>query len=215
MNARTTASTNPKQRGSMMPTVVVALLPCCRNQSGSCRGTPQIPRFASPWTNAASCIAVNWANQIGSMTSIVWVVGPTYFKSQEGNARTTASMSPRPLGSMMPTAVVALLPCCRHPRQSARTTANTSRKLHGSMMPTVVDAHRRSWRSITLRHQEAVQAGVSMRGLARGNMIQIAEAAPERQLPTGPAQPVPATARMLAWRFGNTILTAKLASHCS
>mmetsp|Transcript_22052 Transcript_22052/g.36433 ORF Transcript_22052/g.36433 Transcript_22052/m.36433 type:complete len:221 (+) Transcript_22052:745-1407(+) len=47
-------------------------------------------------------------------------------------------MSPRVLGSTMPTAVVALLPCCRHSRQSVRTTASTSLQLCGSMMPIVV-----------------------------------------------------------------------------
>ena len=45
----------------------------------------------------------------------------------------------------MPTAVVALLPCCRHPSQSARTTASTSRKRHGSMTQTVVVALRHLW----------------------------------------------------------------------
>ena len=129
---------SPRVLGSMMPTVVVALLPCCRNQGGSCRGTPQIPRFASPWTNAASSIAVNWANQIGSMTSIVWVVGPTYFKSQEGNARTTASTSLQPFGSMMPIVVLAQPLCCKERRVNARTTASMSPKLLGNMTPTVV-----------------------------------------------------------------------------
>ena len=163
-------------------------------------------------------------------------------------------MSPRVLGSTMPTAVVALLPCCRkqNPRVNARTTASTNPKQLGSMMPTVVGAlqhwlrpvhwcptrgagataslsaplcgvvmevagaaQHRSWRSITLRHQDPVQAGASMRDLPRGHMIQIAEAAPKSELPTELAQPVPATASTLAWQFGNTILTARLANLCS
>ena len=158
------------------------------------------------------------------------------------------------LGSTMPTAVVALLPCCRkqNPRVNARTTASTNPKQLGSMMPTVVGALQHwlkavllhlikdvrliasllalsignmtqaavaaldhSWRSIPLRHQDPVQAGASMRDLPHGHMIQIAEAAPRQTLPTGLPQAASATASMLVQEFGNTILTAKLASHCS
>ena len=85
----------------------------------------------------------------------------------------------------------------------------------GSMTQAAVAAPNHFWRSTTLRHQDPVQAGASMRDLPRGHMIQIAEAAPKSELPTELAQPVPATASTLAWQFGNTILTARLANLCS
>ena len=84
----------------------------------------------------------------------------------------------------------------------------------GSMTQAAVAAPNHFWRRTMLRHQDPVQAGASMRGLPRGHMIQIAEAAPKRELPTGLAQPVPATASMLVWQFGTTTLTARLANLC-
>ena len=85
----------------------------------------------------------------------------------------------------------------------------------GNMTQAAVAALDHSWRSIPLRHQDPVQAGASMRDLPHGHMIQIAEAAPRQTSPTGLPQPVRATASMLVRQFGNTILTARLASHCS
>ena len=88
-----------------------------------------------------------------------------------------ANMNPRLLGSTMPTAVVALLPCCRkqrHLRVNARTTASTSPKLLGNMTPTVAGALQHWLRPVHWCPTRDAGATASLSALLCGVVIQVA-----------------------------------------